>query len=872
MSFWDYLFYLFIEPLKLLFEVVFYYAYKYSENVVLSIIVISLVINVLVLPLYKRADKLEREQREKKLSMKPWTDRIKASFRGDERVMMLQAYYRENNYKVTGVFKESVSLLLQIPFFMAAYSFLSGLKLMQGISFGPITDLGSPDALIKVGAISINVLPILMTLINLVSSFVYLQKGSIKDKVKLVLIALVFLVLLYNSPSGLVFYWTLNNIFSLGKNIVTHFYKPENSSVFIEESFRPAKKEFSTIILSCSVLAVLTGVMIPSDVIVQNPVEMTNTLSYDPHSPLLYILTSSLIAFGTFLIWIPVFICLSKDKVRKAASFILPGMSAAGVINYILFNKNFGLLSNKLIYEKSMYFDYKEILLNLFVNIIACALAVLISTKWKKVVKYMMIIMLLAVCLLSAMRIIAMTVIISSRYNYYYSNTSEDVSIPLTTTGKNVVVIMMDKMNGSYIPYLFNENPDLVDKFDGFTYYPNTVSFGKFTNTGSPALYGGYDYTPDKINARSDESLKDKHNEALLTLPVIFAENGWNVSVGDPSYANYQWIPDLSIYEQYDGINAYNMSGVFNYRIPALSNAGEDLETRLNRNLFCYGLMKSSPYLFQKAFYSNGEYFYLNFVNNSYTGNSLHTQQGLFEWHLQEYAVLDALSDITEITSDTENCFFILSNGSTHEVCLLKEPEYTSAIDIDNTEYDEEHEDRFTVDGVTMHMDTDYCTYAAYQCCMESCIALGNWFDYLRENGLYDNTRIIIVSDHGYGMGQFDDLFIEDLDFDAQAVNPVLLVKDFNSTGFSISHEFMTNADTPSIALDGQVEKPINPFTGNPINQDAKYGELYVFNSDYLNIYTNNGNTFVDPAAVWYTVHDNIFDDDNWNLYPGEPH
>ena len=61
----------FIEPLKLLFEVVFFYAYKFTGNVGVSIVIISLVINILVLPLYKRADKLEKEQREKKKSLKP---------------------------------------------------------------------------------------------------------------------------------------------------------------------------------------------------------------------------------------------------------------------------------------------------------------------------------------------------------------------------------------------------------------------------------------------------------------------------------------------------------------------------------------------------------------------------------------------------------------------------------------------------------------------------------------------------------------------------------------------------------------------------------------------------------------------------------
>ena len=204
------------------------------SGVLVFTLIISIIINILVLPLYRQADRLEKEQRDKKQSMKHWVDHIKASFRGDERVMMLQAYYRENNYKVTGVFKESVSLFLQIPFFMAAYSFLSELKLLHGVSLGPISDLGSPDALINAGAVSINVLPILMTVINIIASFIYSRKGNIKDKVKLVIIALVFLVLLYNSPAGLVFYWTLNNIFSLGKNIVMHFRKPDPAKASVK--------------------------------------------------------------------------------------------------------------------------------------------------------------------------------------------------------------------------------------------------------------------------------------------------------------------------------------------------------------------------------------------------------------------------------------------------------------------------------------------------------------------------------------------------------------------------------------------------------------------------------------------------------------
>jgi membrane protein insertase Oxa1/YidC/SpoIIIJ len=65
----------------------------------------------------------------------------------------------------------------------------------------------------------INVLPFVMTLINCASGAVYTKGLAFKDKIQLYGMALVFLALLYNSPAGLVLYWTLNNIFSLVKNI-----------------------------------------------------------------------------------------------------------------------------------------------------------------------------------------------------------------------------------------------------------------------------------------------------------------------------------------------------------------------------------------------------------------------------------------------------------------------------------------------------------------------------------------------------------------------------------------------------------------------------------------------------------------------------
>ena len=75
------------------------------------------------------------------------------------------------------------------------------------------------NALFKFHGIAVNVLPVLMTVINLASGAIYSKEQSRKDKIQIWTLALIFLVILYNSPSGLVLYWTFNNLFSLIKNI-----------------------------------------------------------------------------------------------------------------------------------------------------------------------------------------------------------------------------------------------------------------------------------------------------------------------------------------------------------------------------------------------------------------------------------------------------------------------------------------------------------------------------------------------------------------------------------------------------------------------------------------------------------------------------
>ena len=108
---------------------------------------------------------------------------------------------------------------------------------------------------------------------------------------------------------------------------------------------------------------------------------------------------------------------------------------------------------------------------------------------------------------------------------------------------------MQDRCFSQFIPVFFEQNPDFKEKYDGFTFYPNCTSFAVYTMLGTPGIFGGYDYTPFEINQRTDKTLQQKHNEAILSMPVVFHENGWNTVVADMPYENYLEQPVEQMYK-----------------------------------------------------------------------------------------------------------------------------------------------------------------------------------------------------------------------------------------------------------------------------------------------------------------------------------
>ena len=896
------LYQLIIMPLELVIEVIFTVMYRMLDHAGLAIIGVSIVVSFLILPLYRRADVMQEEERDRQDAMKHWVDHIKRTFKGDEQYMLLTTYYRQMNYHPLYALKSSISLLLQIPFFIAAYHYLSGLIVLQGVSFGPIANLGAPDAMLQIGGIAINVLPILMTAVNLVSGAVYSRGFPMKTKVQQYVLTLLFLVLLYNRPAGLVLYWTMNNVFSLGKNIFMKVLKhPVRdfaviSSVcgiaflaliagringirgmfivvliavvmqmpllfllfrkYFPRAAKAAVKATEEIpaylfLLGGVVLTLLAGVLIPMSVISNSPAEFISVNAYV--TPLRYIVSTVAVAAGFYIIWFGIFYLLASKKGRNLFALGYWVASVCALINYMFFSQNFGDLSTELVFEKTVKFGRKAMAVNALAMVCVAVVLWLIWKYKRSLVKSLYVILILGISALSVRSIVIMNQQISEIMALAEkTDDGEAGSEPifrLSKTGKNVIVLMMDRMVSAYLPYIMNEKPELEEKFDGFTWYPNSTSFGVITNYGTPALFGGYEYTPTRMNGRDTELLEDKQNEVLKIMPLLFSENGYEVTVCDPPYAGYKWIPDLSIYDDCPQIKAYNVSSVGAYSLEMEQQYGEYYDSLQKHNFVFYSLFRMVPTVFQKSVYDRGRYL------------STNEKTEMSQAFINNYAALSNLSNMTEVTDEGQDTFLMMANKTTHEKTMLQMPDYTPAPEVDNSAYYDES--LYTLNGVTMKMETPkqrkhYCIN------MAAMLKLGEWFDYLRENGVYDNTRIIIVSDHGAKyVHQFDELMFKYTD--VMAFNCMLMVKDFGATGFHTDHTFMTNGDTPTIAMQGLIKDPVNPFTGNPINSDPKYeGPQILTNSHNWKVNENNGTTFDTSDRDWLSVHDDIFVEENW--------
>lgn len=831
-----------IAPLVLIIEACYVALNEILGSEGWAIVGISVVVTLLTLPLYDVAERWQQLERDTQVRLKVGKDRIKAVFKGDEQYMILATYYRQNHYHPIMALRSSFGLLIQVPFFIAAYNFLSNLDSLEGVSFFFIDNLSIPDGIITLfNGISVNLLPILMTGINCIAGAIYTKGFALREKVQIYGMALVFLVLLYNSPSALVLYWTMNNVLSLVKNI---FYKLRGHikidipkigfekflSTKLPVLNEQPKLRFSFFIIPALAMSVLAGIVIPSFLIESE----VNLYCYvDAYkSPAPFLITTFAKACGIFVLWPTCFYFLFSTVVKKIFAVAFPFLAIGALVNSFVFSGDYGPLNPDCTFMGSPEFvpPVSQILLNGGVLLIGC-MAFLIVLKYRSsIARTLCSIALLSLVIFSGINISK----IFSVYNDMTPPVEKKIEpvIHLSSSQKNVVVLMLDAFVSGLIPSILETKPDLMNQLSGFTWYPNTVSLGRVTMLGIPGVYGGYDYTPYEANLVTDKTVQQKHNEAVLSMPIVFNEAGFETSISDVPYENYLEFPVEPVYEAYPFINRITTRGVYTKQWQADTGFENTLlrSVNINRNMIWFSIFKMVPPVLRKVVR----------YNDYWTSSWFSVDSAEF---LDNYSVLYFLSELTSVQGSTPTFHFI-DNESSHSV--------SSFIDSDTFEPSSS-----LLNQGTTEVESRFLTQTSIL------LRLGEWFDYLKKLGIYDNTRIIIVSDHGANAVP------KDFPKVPYRYIATLMVKDFGSTGsLKTDLSFMTNADTPAIALSGIVDNARNPFTNNEFTVIDKKNYVKIADSPAESTRIRHNTQWkIKDSDYWTLDGDHVYDESAWKKY-----
>ncbi|GHT78942.1 membrane protein [Spirochaetia bacterium] len=694
--------------------------------------------------------------------------------------------------------------------------------------------------------------------------------------------ALIFLALLYNSPAGLVLYWTANNVFSLAKNIlqkIPHSRKivfaglaaaiiaadvflfffhsgdlPNRllamalftglgalpliprlaKAICIPARFLP----FRVFVLSAFALFLLLGLVIPSQLIASSVAEFSFIDSLT--TPFPFILQTALQTAG-ILLWAATLYFLFSPLVKQTLTLILLIVSVLALGCVFFVSEDFGFITNTLVFSDPKPFGADP--LSAVISIALCviipaALLTLYIRKKQAVLHFLQAVMCIALVCVSVVHLTAIgrDFSIASAKKESGAGASFEPVYQFSKNENNVLLIMLDCVVGAYVPYVFEERPDLLDTFAPFTWYPNTVSFANHTLVGALPVYGGYEYTPKAVNARPDTTLLDKQKEAYLLLPAIFADAGFAATVTDPPFDNFQ-MSNLSIFAADPRIHAENING--KYTALWMQNHPEinaiSISDLLDKKLLRFSFFKASPLFMRSFIYDDGEWLMLKDRSAGEITPEI----------LNDYALLDLLPDLTAVLDDGAAYTAIYSHLP-HTATFLQPPDYTPAQTISN------HGKSILKDDSRYHM-----TIASF-------ILLHKWFAFLKEHGVYDNTRIILVSDHGRGNTDYPGNIPLPDGGKLQSYNALLMVKDFDvkdGDALTVDTSFMTNADAALFAVQGI--DSANPFTGKVLEPDKKNG-VTITTIGALSTYRHSKYGYNIDADQWLHVHDTIFDPNNW--------
>lgn len=196
-----------------------YLIHSVVPNWGVSIIIMTICIKLLFWPLTAQASRSQKRM----ASIQGPMAELKEKYKDNPQKMQQETLklFRENQVNpVAGC----LPMLVQMPIFLGLFYMLRSASELRFERFLWVSDLSQPDTLFEVAGFPINILPLIMGVtMFLQMSMMPMNPSADPAQQKIFkFLPFVFLIFLYNFSSGLVLYWTMQNILTIVQQKITN--------------------------------------------------------------------------------------------------------------------------------------------------------------------------------------------------------------------------------------------------------------------------------------------------------------------------------------------------------------------------------------------------------------------------------------------------------------------------------------------------------------------------------------------------------------------------------------------------------------------------------------------------------------------------
>lgn len=202
------------------------FANKYIQNYGVSIIVTTLFLRLIFLPLTVKSMRSMKEVQLKMQSLKPKIDALKEKYKDDKQTQQteMMKLYTSHGVNPLSSLGGCLPLLIQFPVFIALYFALLYSIDLRHTPFLWISDLSEPEHLFDIAGIPFRILPLLMGISWFFSQRLTPMSSPGSETMELQMkmmqfMPIIFTVMFWGLPSGLILYWTVSNIVSIGQQL-----------------------------------------------------------------------------------------------------------------------------------------------------------------------------------------------------------------------------------------------------------------------------------------------------------------------------------------------------------------------------------------------------------------------------------------------------------------------------------------------------------------------------------------------------------------------------------------------------------------------------------------------------------------------------